>query len=300
MENITFYEFKEKITNAAFGKNNQCFLLIDSTLKNYQSDTSLYDTLKNFKSYTVNFHQQDLNEALHLSLFPLSAMNNEDNELLDKSIHHSLNEHKIENLDSGEGLSVCAWISTELTGEQLAEQIASSAVQSVTSGIDILIRYFDPSVFSPLMLMLDSWQIQQLLSNINTWSYIDGDCIAQVVNGDGECKRKLNYSLGLTDLNLSEMNNVSVINVILREYRKMEFINKLSERSAVMLLYPALSYFYSFFSASESDVIEFGLDVLFTQRLFYQDEVFDKYVNDNSSQKLLSYHAIKPMILNEK
>ncbi|WP_410751587.1 hypothetical protein [Citrobacter sp. U14242] len=293
MDSKHFCDIKEIITNAAFGKNRRCFLLIDASLEQYQSDAFLHDIIKDYKSYPVIFHQRELQGALPIFLFPLNSMSERDSELFNSSICHSLNELKSEKLDSGEGRSVCAWISSELTGEQLAEQIALSAVQSIRTVGDILLRYFDPSVFGPLMPLLDSWQKQQLLSNINVWSYIDGDGNAQVVNGDGECKKKLNYSLGLTELNVSEMSRVLVVNKILRVYRKMNVVDKLSECEVVKLLHPALNYFYSSFSPSDNDVIEFGLDVLSAQRLFYQDGVFDKYIFPHHNKTLQSYSEIK-------
>lgn len=296
MDDDFFYDAKEKIFSAAFGKNGQCFLLIDASLRQYKSDVFLYNFLENYKSYCVTFNQSELQGALPLLLFPLTTMNKTERELFNNSIFHSLNELKSERVESGEGRSVCAWISTELTGEQLAEQIALSSVQKIQSVGDILLRYFDPSVFGPLMPVLDSWQKQQLLSNINTWSYIDGDGIAQVVNGDGECKKKLNYSLGLTELNLSEISRILVLNTILRTYRKMNVVQKIGEYEMVNLLHPALSYYYSSFVPSDKDVIEFGLDVLISQKLFYQHGIFNKYMCGKCSKRLQSYKDVKSRI----
>lgn len=296
MDSESFDNVNEKITNAAFGKNGHCFLLIDASLEQYQSETFLVDILRDYKSYPVKFHQRELQGALPLYLCPLSTLGERDSQLFKNSIYHSLNELKVEKLDSGEGRSVCAWISTDLTGEQLAEQIALSALQSIQSVGDILLRYFDPSVLGLLMPILDKWQKQQLFSNINTWSYIDGDGIAQIVNGDGECKKKLNYSLGLTELNVSDMSRILVVNKILRAYRKMSIVHKLSECEMVNLLYPALEFYYSTFSPSDNDVINFGLDVLNAQRLFYLEGVFSKCMFNNRSADLYSYLDIKSRI----
>ncbi|WP_426708023.1 hypothetical protein [Enterobacter cloacae complex sp. 280C5] len=191
MDGKFFNDIHEEITNAAFGKNGKCFLLIDASLEQYHSELFLPGILREYKSFPVTFRQEELQGALPLYLFPISASSERDGQLFKNSIYHSLNELKIEKLDSGEGRSVCAWISTDLTGEQLAEQVALSAVQSIQSVGNILLRYYDPSVFGLLMYTLDKWQKQQLLSNINTWSYIDGGGIAQVVNGDGKCKKKI-------------------------------------------------------------------------------------------------------------
>lgn len=291
MSDEFFYDKRRVIFDAAFGKNGKCFLLIDASLEQYQLDGFLYDTLKSHKPFRIVFSANELQDALPLYLYPLNSIEERDNKLFDDSICHALNELKCERLNAGQGRSVCAWISTELTGIQLAEQIASLALQSIQSYGDILLRYFDPAVIGPLMPVLDSWQKQQLLSNINAWCYIDGDGIAQVVNGDGECKRKLNYSLGLTKLNVSEMRRIVDINKILCAYRKMDIVGKLSEYEAVKLLHPALGYFYSTFLPSDNDISAFGVDVLIAQRLFYQCEVFNKSVNHG--KKTLLYSTVK-------
>lgn len=113
-------------------------------------------------------------------------------------------------------------ISTELNREQLSESISGMIIQPLQSGNDILVRYFDPSVFGLLLSILDNWQSQQLLRDINFWCYIDGDGNAQVINGGGEQTKKLNYSLGLSEDDLSKINNILVINRVLRLYRKIK------------------------------------------------------------------------------
>lgn len=80
--------------------------------------------------------------------------------------------------------------------------------------------------------------------------------------------KKLNYSLGLTEQNALEMGRILVVNYILRAYRKMRMPHKFSERDVMGLLHPALDYYYSTFSTSDKDVIDFGLDVLSAQRYF--------------------------------
>lgn len=172
-------------------------------------------------------------------------------------------------------------------------------MQSLATGEEILMRYFDPSVFGLLMPVLDNWQKQQLLRNINTWSFIDGDGVAQVMNGGGEYKKKLNYSLGLTELNKCEMSWLVVINKILRIYRKMNLSNKINETDAIILLFPALRYFYSLFAFSEEDVTEFGLDVICAQKPFYLDEMFERLVSKNCSKKIISYSDVKSKYLTE-
>ncbi|WP_310607489.1 DUF4123 domain-containing protein [Buttiauxella brennerae] len=296
MDNKYFYKIKEEISNAAFGSNGQCFLLIDAALEQYQSSSFLYDLLKDYELYPITFHQNELQGALSLYLISLNVQERRDCELFNNSIYHALDELEFERINAGEGRSVCAWISTQLTREQLSESISQSAVQSVQSGVDVLIRYFDPSVFGLLLPVFDNWQKQKLLNNINVWCYIDGDGATQIVNGDGRCIKKLNYSLGVSEINLLEMNNIIVINSILREYRKIRTIENISEQQAAKLLHPALHYFHSRFSSADEGVIEFGLDILTAQRLFYQDGVFEQYLRNSPRGNLHSYSDLKSRV----
>lgn len=296
MDNKSFHKIKEMIFNAAFEKNGRCFLLIDASLKQYQSNSFLYDALKDYQLYPVMFYQDELHDALPLYLVPLDAQSTRDNELFYNSIHHALYELGAERINAGEGRSVCAWISTPLTTEQLSESISRSAVQTVQPGGDVLIRYFDPSVFGLFLPVLDSWQKQQLLRNINVWCYIDGDATAQVVNGNGENVKKLSFSLELTDSNLVDINNILIINKILRKYREINGMGKINEQQAGSLLQPALRYFYAHFSSVGEGGNEFGLDILTAQQLFYQGGVFEQYLENKHAENLPLYSDVKSRV----
>lgn len=296
MDNKFFHKAKEGIFNSAFAKNGRCFLLIDASLKQYQSNSFLYDALKDYQLYPVMFYQDELHDALPLYLVPLDVHSTRDNELFHNSIHHALYELGSERINAGEGRSVCAWISTPLTIEQLSENISRSAVQTVQSGGNVLIRYFDPSVFGLFLPVLDSWQKQQLLRNINAWCYIDGEATTQVVSGNGENVRKLSYSLELTDSNLVDINNIIIINNILRKYREVNGIGKVNEKEAGKLLQPALRYFHAHFSSVGEGVNEFGLDILTAQQLFYQRGLFEQYLQNKHAANLPLYSDVKSRV----
>lgn len=296
MDSASFNKIKEKIFKTVFANNGHCFMLIDASLEQYRSNSFLYDALKDYTLYPVIFDQDELRDALPLYLVPLDVQSTRDNELFHNSILHALYELGSERINSGEGRSVCAWISTPLTTEQLSESISRSAVQTVQSGGDVLIRYFDPSVFGLFLPILDNWQKWQLLRNINVWCYIDGDGTAQVVNGDGENVKKLSYSLELTESNFLDINNIIIINNILRKHREKKDVGIVSEQQAVRLLQPALRYFHDRFSSVGEGVNEFGLDVLNAQRLFYQDGLFEEYLLNNNISNLPLYPEVKARV----
>ena len=59
MDGIFFNDIHEEITNAAFGKNGKCFLLIDASLEQYHSSLFLPSILREYKSYPVTFRQDE-------------------------------------------------------------------------------------------------------------------------------------------------------------------------------------------------------------------------------------------------
>jgi hypothetical protein len=298
MDNKSFSIMKQEFYNAAFGINDKCYLLIDASLEYYRSDNFVRDLIKNNDAHLICSHRNELHDALPLYLISFDVHNVKDVEYFDKSIRYAINELKPERIEAGEGRSICAWISTALTKEQLSDFISRMMVQTFPSGEDVLIRYFDPSVFGLLFCVFDNWQKQQLLSGINTWCYIDSNGEYQVKNGNGDSIKKLNYSLALSESDVSDINNIRVINAILLIYRKAHDSKEINEKQVTELLYPALRYFYSHFTAIDNDVIEFGLDVLKARRLFYLQGIFERYTLGSDKKKLTDYVNIKSRIAN--
>ncbi|MBJ6477740.1 hypothetical protein, partial [Enterobacter hormaechei] len=81
MDDKFFNDIHEEITNAAFGKNGKCFLLIDASLEQYHSELFLPGILREYKSYPVTFRKEELQGALPLYLFTLSASSERDVQL---------------------------------------------------------------------------------------------------------------------------------------------------------------------------------------------------------------------------
>lgn len=296
MDNRHFMEINKTVFEAAFERNGKCFLLIDASLRKYQSDDSLYKIMESHSIHSIKFNKKELHGALPLYLVPPDFKIKQDVELFNYSIRHALTELDLGRINAGEGRSVCAWISTELNREQLSESISGMIIQPLQSGNDILVRYFDPSVFGLLLSILDNWQSQQLLRDINFWCYIDGDGNAQVINGGGEQTKKLNYSLGLSEDDLSKINNILVINRVLRLYRKNKSVKTLSEQQVAELLHPAILFFYSTFSAVDDGVADFCLDVLSARWPFYQGVLFGQHILDKRNKHLNGYIDLKSMV----
>ncbi|XOL94255.1 hypothetical protein ACLB6M_00855 [Enterobacter hormaechei] len=67
MDDKFFNDIHEEITNAAFGKNGKCFLLIDASLEQYHSELFLPGILREYKSYPVTFRQEELQGLYHFT-----------------------------------------------------------------------------------------------------------------------------------------------------------------------------------------------------------------------------------------
>jgi hypothetical protein len=282
------------IHDLVFGSDAECYLVIDPTLKRYHTNNEFYALLEKYDIHKVHFPHAELEGALELWLIRLNADDPKDITLLDASAVYSLSELTPEKLKSGEGRSVCGWISTGLSVERLADYIAYTAIQNVQSVGDILIRFFDPSVFGLFSLLMDDWQKQQLINNINLWSYIDGNGQFRVISGGGETRQRLNYSLGITESVLADINNITRINKILREYREVSVSERVDEIQAAQLLYPALRYFLSNFSLSDDGYIDFGIDILTSQKLFYLNCNPESLSKKRTGKELPVYGKISP------
>ncbi|MCS2153169.1 DUF4123 domain-containing protein [Scandinavium goeteborgense] len=294
--NNNHHELEVKLHDAVFGNNGKCFLIIDPTLERYHASTSFFEMLIKHNKHHISFPHQDLDGSLVLWLVSLDSNIPADLALFEASIAHSLNELKPENVSQGIGRIVCSWISTELSINDFSEQISHIAIQRMQNMGSILLRFFDPAVFGSLYDILDDWQRQQLLTNINAWCYLDGDGMPQIFNGDGGVFKKLNHSLGLTDSNLSKLHVIFRINRVLQRYRRLNIPEGMCERQASRILHPAMSYFLSNFDTSDEGYVDFGIDVLINTSRFYLNPTFEKYIKDTANNGLPLYHIVRSRI----
>ncbi|HCC5835713.1 DUF4123 domain-containing protein [Citrobacter farmeri] len=287
------FSIKKGMNDTIFGHGKKSFLLIDATLENYDSEPGLFEELKKHNVYPIKFSHPELVGALPLFLVELDEQVVSSQKLFEISICSALKALRPENLKQGKGRCVCGWLTSPLTIEQLSRFISNSAIQHIQGVGDILLRFFDPSVLRPLLEILDPWQQQRLLDNIDVWFYLDGNGILQSVNGEGKSK-KLSFSLGLVEKNLRDIQNIEVTNKILLEYRAKEQNIIIPEIQAIRLLRPALRFFSIHFMIEENDIFQFGVDVLTSKHEFYLSPDFSKHLpHDNSKKK---YKDIKMAI----
>lgn len=259
------------------------YLLIDLTLKNDGGDYFSKEQLIKLEHCYIPFPHHDLKNTSELLLVCLTKKNTEHTALIELSVRCSLAEINPERLKKGHGRSICAWINSTLSIQELGREISHSSIQKINKDSDVLFRFYDPAVFGSMDAFLNAWQKKRLLNNIITWYYLNGDGELCKESGAGECLDKLDFSLGLSMDVWRRMQYISLVNKILLSYRRNYEHARVPERKAFQWLIPALEYYFSHFTLGESDYIDFGIDVLMLSPDFYQ--------NDNVKDKIMKMSA---------
>jgi len=285
-----------KINEAVFDGDGNFFILVDPVLLRYTGHDDFFQILEIRECHKVLFPHPELENAVELWLIQIDKNKADDIALFESSVIKSLTELDLDRLKSGLGRSVCSWISTNMDLQSLSQYISYTALQKTPSGGEALVRFFDPAVFGLLFDRLDHWQQQRLLSNIITWSYIDGDGLPCFMHGEDSSMPKLNFSLGFSVNEWCDIQNILRINKILRSYRENYPDGAVSELQAARLLYPALNYFSLHFTLEDEGYVGFGIDILTINPFLYNFIDMKKYCSVGSSDSLLSYIDVREKI----
>lgn len=285
-----------KINGAVFDGDGNYFILVDPILLRYTGHDDFFQILENRECHKVLFPHPELENAVELWLIQIYKIRTDDIVLFESSVIKSLKELDIDKLKLGLGRSVCSWISTNMDLQSLSQYISYTAIQKTPSGAEAFVRFFDPAVFGLLFDRLDHWQQKRLLSNIVTWSYIDGDGLPCFVHGEDSSIPKLNFSLGFSVNEWGDVQNIVRINKILRSYRENYPDGAVSELQAARLLYPALNYFSLHFTLEDKGYVGYGVDILTIEPFLYNFIDLKKYRLVGSSDSLLSYIEVRESI----
>jgi len=95
--------------------------------------------------------------------------------LLALSTRHALEEQHPDRLCNGGGRAVCGWLTSPYDTNDVAKQLGHTAIQSLVSGQQILLRYYDPAIHGILWPQLNDLQHERWLGVLSGWHYLDGD-----------------------------------------------------------------------------------------------------------------------------
>lgn len=281
------------------GSKGICWLLIDTTLMEQYEIEKLDQTLNDYIVHPVCFRHPELEGETTLLLVKLDNNKQEDAALFRNSILNAISETELQNISAGKGRSICGWISTDMGGSDLAEDIAGLAIQQLPRGNTALIRFFDPAVIGLFLSVIDPWQKTRLLKNINVWGYIDGGGQPCFITGEAKTTPKLHFALELTAENQQDIQNIAYINQVLCHYRSQPDSPLLNESLAGKQLLSGLAYFSSLFSYENNGQVDFCNDILTICPHFYRHPRIKKYFNAIKKQSFPSYQSIRKYITEE-
>lgn len=186
------------------------------------------------------------------------------NALLVLSVFHAQEEQHPDRLCNGGGRAVCGWLTSPYDTTAVTKQLGHTAIQSLVSGQQILLRYYDPAIHSALWPQLSDLQRERWLGALSGWHYLDGD--GQLVS---HCHMASPYTLMTFSLMLSpeEEPRIALSGKICRtleHYRQVQINQpRHDEATALPIIRDALSraqHLHGF--TSEADQQELALDCL--------------------------------------
>lgn len=184
--------------------------------------------------------------------------------LLALSIHYGLEEQHPDRLCNGGGRAVCGWLTSPYDTNDVAKQLGHTAIQSLVSGQQILLRYYDPAIHGALWPQLNDLQRERWLGVLSGWHYLDGD--GQVVS---HCHSPSPYAYMTFSLMLSPEDDIHIsqtdkIVSVLDRYRQAQINqSRHDETTAITIVQEALNraqHLHGF--TSEADLEALALDCL--------------------------------------
>ncbi|ERT10741.1 DUF4123 domain-containing protein [Photorhabdus temperata] len=153
-------------------------------------------------------------------LIPLDINQPEDADMLELSITQALQESDPAELIAGRGRMVCGWLFSAHPVSAIAQHLGMTAVQTLSSVRQIVLRFYDPTVNNALWPLLDTWQRSRLLGPLTDWYLIDGD--GQLLHRDNAKSAAVQYtfSLALSPENVQEITWSGPMSRALRRYRQ--------------------------------------------------------------------------------
>ncbi|WP_445493466.1 DUF4123 domain-containing protein [Photorhabdus sp. SF281] len=153
-------------------------------------------------------------------LIPLDINQPEDAYMLALSITQALQEADPAELIAGRGRMVCGWLFSASPVSTIAQHLGMTAVQTLSTVQQIVLRFYDPAVNNAFWPLLDTWQRSRLLGPLTDWYLIDGDGQLLHRNNTAPSVVQYTFSLALSPENVQEMTWSGPMNRALRRYRQ--------------------------------------------------------------------------------
>lgn len=234
--------------------SERCYLLLDPFLRDFYDDDVVYERIDNKEAMPISIPHSSVDKSRVPLIIPLDLNSKKDEALLFHSIYESLLESHPRRIERGNGRRFCAWLAVRsgISLSDLAGYIGKTAIQKVSIDKTILLRLYDPAVFSQLWLLLSDVQRRTLLGFVSEWNILasDGDIQTFTPPPVGFIGA---HSLAIPNEQYRKIRVIGAINQGLCAYRQINDGLWIDDKQAQRLLFPLFDRTrdYQFNSRSE-------------------------------------------------
>jgi len=224
------------------GSTETLYLFIDPVPLVLQTDTTFFDRLVARRPVPVSLPHKAISASDYPWLVALNLSNDDDRKLLVLSITVALDEIHPDKLCRGKGRSVCGWLTSLHSIEDVAKQVGHTAIQQQPSHQMMRMRYYDPAVNSILWPVLEEFRQQRVMGILSRWILLDGDGQPVVRRYRADSALHLTFLLGLSQEQTDFiLHDAGIINRALRRYRLLAMdMPRYPELTAARLVSEAL------------------------------------------------------------
>lgn len=211
------------ITEEMTGCSDALYLLVDPVVLMAQPvDDTFGEQLIAHKPELVKFRHKSISSSEALWLMTLDLRDDDDRQLLEKSIRVALDELHPERLCRNTSRAICGWLTSLFDSQTVAKQLGETAIQRLVFGQEIRLRYYDPLINNILWPVLNALSQERLMGILSRWMLIDGDSQPVIRRHLPSTYAYFTFSLALMP-ELTDFLSIygGVINRTLDRYRKM-------------------------------------------------------------------------------
>jgi len=210
-----------QLTEQLIRDGENIFLLIDPAILELNASSLWIKSLTERHPEPIPLPHSSIPQSYYPWLVPLDITQPNARKLLEESIAKALQETDPAALIAGSGRAICGWLTSAQPIHVVARQVGSTAVQALSGGGNILLRYFDPAVNSVLWPQLSAFQQRRLMGVISGWHLLNGD--GQLVSRQHSASPLpfMTFSLGLAAKDNLWLEQTAVLNKAMRQYREM-------------------------------------------------------------------------------
>ncbi|WP_392561851.1 hypothetical protein RHO12_12120 [Orbus sturtevantii] len=193
--------------------------------------------------------------------------------------------------------TVYGWVFSSFSADILAKQLGKIAIQPSSDG-DQLLRYFDPSVLSPLLLtILSPFQKDKLLNSVYYWLYLDGDGELIIEKNHRALRKQLTNHLAINQQQWQDIARIESRNQALARYRFFHpDPSSLAEKAADKIIFAAFIQANAKGYSEKRDLAEYAYRCLAIHPNFIDHPIIKTMVKQNKTPSLIKQlHSISPL-----